>query len=407
MSAHFQNQQELLVIDQAPLLNEAWEACRKAKDAVNQFKQQLHRFETGDLPSYGRWFHSTFGRFETEIRELSVRIRQKESSLSKLKEKHWVRFFGSAAPSFSESTLGRDSDEGDEDCEAHSYWGARGPKDATEDEEFEEEIGEDDYGPGHEEYRYADGSRYHDDEQDFHFDEDQDSRRRFEEMFRHEYRSGSGGYRGRRPERDSYEWRDDRRKRGFDPGSDLPRVEPVTLKLDTLKSRIKERYRALVRKLHPDLNPNLTDEERGLWNQVQAAYVERNLEQLDLLMALSDAFSGKGAHVSSLAQLRRVAIEIESLIAPLQRKVEELRKNRAWGFSERTDHSSLQRGIEAEFRKNVTLLRQRLSQVETQLSRFTAPAPHFNEGTEAHLQNGIPQSPRASLHERPWSRSRK
>lgn len=46
---------------------------------------------------------------------------------------------------------------------------------------------------------------------------------------------------------------------------------------------LKRLYYALVKKLHPDLNPSLTDEQKRLWRRVQDAYEERDLETLKAL----------------------------------------------------------------------------------------------------------------------------
>lgn len=48
-------------------------------------------------------------------------------------------------------------------------------------------------------------------------------------------------------------------------------------------AELKSLYRSLIKKLHPDLNPNLTELQKSLWLQILAAYQEGNLELLKSL----------------------------------------------------------------------------------------------------------------------------
>lgn len=49
---------------------------------------------------------------------------------------------------------------------------------------------------------------------------------------------------------------------------------------------LQELYRNLVRKLHPDLNKNLTDKQKLLWNRVQSAYQRLDYEEMKALEVL-------------------------------------------------------------------------------------------------------------------------
>lgn len=52
-------------------------------------------------------------------------------------------------------------------------------------------------------------------------------------------------------------------------------------------SKLRERFRALARRLHPDLNPAQSPAEAELWHRVTAAYAARDLEELDALEILT------------------------------------------------------------------------------------------------------------------------
>jgi uncharacterized protein YhaN len=108
--------------------------------------------------------------------------------------------------------------------------------------------------------------------------------------------------------------------------------------------------------------------------RVQQAYGERNLEALDVLTALTEALAGEVSRSTGLDQLRRAAQEFERLVAPLQRRLERARGNRAWRFSELKGASArvgLLRVIEKELLIDVGKLRARLRQIESQIARFS------------------------------------
>lgn len=54
---------------------------------------------------------------------------------------------------------------------------------------------------------------------------------------------------------------------------------------------LKKLYRALARKLHPDLNPRQGEDAGRLWLRVQDAYEAGDLEELKALALLADAFA--------------------------------------------------------------------------------------------------------------------
>ncbi len=69
----------------------------------------------------------------------------------------------------------------------------------------------------------------------------------------------------------------------------------------------KRLYRALVKRLHPDLNPELAEAQRTLWHRVQSAYAHGDLNELRALILLTE----------------------ESTVAPPPKPIEVLRAERA------------------------------------------------------------------------------
>ena len=68
---------------------------------------------------------------------------------------------------------------------------------------------------------------------------------------------------------------------------------------DEENEEFKKLYRQLVFKLHPDLNPNQSKDEKNLWNRVQLAYQGGDLEEMRSLMIILEAQDGTVALPSS------------------------------------------------------------------------------------------------------------
>lgn len=359
----------LLVIDQTPLFEEALGACHRACLSIERLKNDLHFHETRDLPAYVRWYHSSFGRHLTEVRELLASVRDKEGALALARKLHWDRFFGSSCPVHTESTLGSG--------EPARLSGGRARWESFDDEDAEHAR------------PYPEDAFLEEEEDPFAQWFGSDGDEGFDEFFVRDFNRRGGAYRTRaRPE--SPESDDDEdslgtgdrarayarfRARFAEEEAEAEAAQPAPhsrpKEKDSLRARLKERYRALARKLHPDVNLALSEEEKSLWNQAQAAYQAKDVEKLDLLVAITDAFSGRMPEHASLNQLRNASREIERLIAPLRKKLEEARQSRAWKFTELEDKSTLLKALERELLRNVARLRKTADHLDEQILRFT------------------------------------
>ena len=86
---------------------------------------------------------------------------------------------------------------------------------------------------------------------------------------------------------------------------------------------LKKLYYALVKRLHPDVNPNVTEDQRRLWSRAQSAYEAGDLPELRALALLAE----KSASVppsKSLDSLRRDQKILEEQIATALKRVEQV-----------------------------------------------------------------------------------
>ena len=75
------------------------------------------------------------------------------------------------------------------------------------------------------------------------------------------------------------------------------RIQAAESRLQHLLSPVEDRelktlYCTLVRKLHPDVNPNFTENHKRLWQRVQSAYVRGDLTEMRALALLAEKLGG-------------------------------------------------------------------------------------------------------------------
>jgi hypothetical protein len=87
---------------------------------------------------------------------------------------------------------------------------------------------------------------------------------------------------------------------------------------------LKKLYYALVKRLHPDVNPGLTDDQQRLWHRAQDAYAASDLHELRALALLAEK-SGAVAPVSkSLDRLREEQAALTRQIAEMLNRIERI-----------------------------------------------------------------------------------
>ena len=117
-------------------------------------------------------------------------------------------------------------------------------------------------------------------------------------------------------------------------------------------ARVKELYRKLVRRLHPDLRAGANTAVSALWHEVQEAYAASDVPQMEILLALSDIESNEMGAQTSVAQMHAVLVELERALAALEKSLLEAEGEDAWNFAQAGPNDELrlrvQRQLELE-----------------------------------------------------------
>jgi hypothetical protein len=283
----------IILLDQEPLRAEAGRAARKKIGEMEKLSSSLEEFEKTILPAYTRWEEETLGPLLAEERQLNAKIDHLEHLLSTASLE---ALFTGRDPSEIYADIAREQQEWEERQ-------AGGEPDRSE-PELEPEPEEDPDAKREftdEEREFRSYVRYAIGEDPDYFD-----KRQYKKLF-NEYR----------------EWK---KRREEDCGS-------ATHKKQDIPARVKELYRVLVRRLHPDTGKSRKDPNiQRLWHDLQNAYAAMDVERLEVLLALTDLHESGSAIRSTLYHLRKVAKEMERTVRDLKNRFREARSSPAWQF---------------------------------------------------------------------------
>jgi hypothetical protein len=128
---------------------------------------------------------------------------------------------------------------------------------------------------------------------------------------------------------------------------------------ETIDPRVKEIYRRLVRRLHPDLRADGDATVSSLWHEVQEAYAAGDVARMELLLALSDLSNTPGAS-TTLSQMRSVLHELTRSVRALELSLVEARREDSWNFARTGPSKELHLRVERQLKHDLALRQERL-----------------------------------------------
>jgi hypothetical protein len=302
------------------------------------------RFEREDQPAFARWKAATFGAMLSRIRELEALLREKESLVLEVEQE--MAFGGSRSYRAAYARVQKRRANPDAEPEPPPR-SSHGPKfsDDEEMDEFSQELLFEEF------LRTFLG-----------MNPDRMSDRQYARMFA-DFKANLLGQ--SRPE-PADEW-DAEPEREFAP-------EPAAE--NSVKSgpnRLKELYRLLVRRLHPDTRADNNAEVSALWHDVQEAYEAGNVDRLEMLLAFTDIQSNTAGDHTSLSQMRAVLAELRAAFNALQRNLRAAKKDPAWDFSRLTDRTKAEARLRRELETILDWHEDQIRQLEAMLAQWSAP----------------------------------
>jgi hypothetical protein len=144
-------------------------------------------------------------------------------------------------------------------------------------------------------------------------------------------------------------------------------------------NRLKELYRAVVRRLHPDSQREMTAQKTEWWHQAQLAYEAGDVEQLEVILTLCEiGDSGTTAHTSA-SLLQRITAQLKTSLREIKRQIAGQRRDPAWNFSRRDDHDVLAVQMRCSLMGDLERMRHEHRTIQELIARWKVAAERLKQ----------------------------
>ena len=320
---------EIVLIDAQPFRDRATADCSAARARLEQARSSWHRFERKDKPAFARWRAREFGALLSRAREVETQIHDYQAIVHEV-EMEMRRGFQDAYRAYQRVMARR----ADPSAESPAEEAAPRPGEARKLSDFEKEALFQEW------VKRSLGTNP--DKMD-----DEAYSASFEAFKSHMFRppAEEAGPRANRA----------RPARPEPARTASAAPEPD----DEVDARLKELYRRLVRRLHPDLRADGSATVSALWHEVQEAYLSGDVARMEILLALSDIETNRSTG-QSLAQLYALQRELERACWALEKSLLEAEDEEAWDFARSGPRNDLRRRVERQLKSDLAARSHRL-----------------------------------------------
>ncbi len=339
----------LVVIDQEPLRQKVAADCSGAMARLEQARAGWHHFERKDKPAFARWRARDFGALLSRARDVETQIRDHQALVHEV-EMEMRRAFQDGATAYRRVMFRREnpSAAAAEEASVPRDGGQAGrklsdfEKEALFQEWVQKSLGTNPDKMDDEAYSTS-----------------------FEAFKSHMFRNPPEEPQPRLPQRAA------RPARAAANGE--PEEEEALAPVD---ARLKELYRTLVRRLHPDLRADGSAAVSALWHEVQETYGAGDVARMEILLALSDIEAHRTAG-QSVGQMRGVLLELERALWALEKSLLEAESEDAWDFARTGPAADLHRRVEGQLKSDLASRTARLELLRRTIAEW-AQGPAAN-----------------------------
>ncbi len=319
---------DLILIDQEPLREGAAAECSAAMKELEEVRGRWHHFEQKDKPAFNRWRAREFGALLSRAREVETQIQEHQALIHEV-EQEMRRFFQPPWSAY-QRVLYRRSHPGIEPNRDQETPPEETAIPARKLSEFEQEALFQEW------VKRSLGTNP--DKMD-----DEAYSTTFEAFKTHMFRAPTD------EARPSPQTARQNRPHASPPPEDKATAVPE----EKIDARLKELYRRLVRRLHPDLRADGSAVVSALWHEVQEAYAAGDVARMEILLALSDIETRRTAD-QPLSQIRALRSELERSIRALRQILREAEAEDAWNFARLGPNAGLQVRVERQLKFDLT-----------------------------------------------------
>ncbi|MFL6528881.1 MAG: hypothetical protein ACJ8KX_00285 [Chthoniobacterales bacterium] len=331
----------IILLDQNSFRRSVAEECSALRLRLSEARAAWHRFEREDKQSFVRWRARAFGSLLSELRDIEAQIREHETLVHEV-EMEMRRGFYDPHTAYNRVMVRRGNPT------------APPPEPAPQRTSGSEQVVSE----------FEQEALFHDWVHKFmgtHPDklDDETYEASFEAFKTHMFRS--------RPKEQP---RVSKVAEFVRQNAPRPEEEAAPVPVD---ARVKEVYRLLVRRLHPDSRVDGNAAASALWHEVQEAYAANDVAQLEILLALSDIEADPFNDETTLAQMRAVARELERALFALEDSLRQASNDDAWNFARTGPDDHLQTSVERDLTGTLRMRSDRLALLQQTLASWSRP----------------------------------
>ena len=327
----------LIRLDTGRIKNEFRRKCHEAREDFENIQKTLDFYEKQERPAYVSWLRLNMGAEMAEFKRFQEEISRKNLILKELEYRGTVMPNADRAEIHEQLIMELDSGIKNPFTHFDDDFSGRGMGDGGFGEDFDDMEYDDDI--------FGDDDIFEDFADELEdLDEDEfmrDPFGTFQEMFDRV----SGGH-------------------GKKAGSGRETSK---------ETKIKDVYRAICKKLHPDTGADFNAKNSGLWHEAQEAYETRNVERLESILAICEMETGDPKTAVTCSQMMEIVSHYRKGIDSIRNILHyECRSEEDWGFMSWDGKAKKRRleKIRKLMKKDLDSCRKNLEHVETRISHW-------------------------------------